>query len=179
MFKKVQEKVTQKISCTNPVKLAMKSMLGRKSLNRKTMTESKKKREKGCMDNKLEAILKEIKMNKNASTITNLRFDIDGTQNSQPSGSKTMESIGVLASNEYSESEIRYLRHSAKLLYENELNSNETLISNEDSEEEEYHMVTGAKRQLHRQSSQNPESLNDTTRSHADHNTTRQKGKTT
>ena len=46
------------------------------------------------MDNKLEAFLKEIKMNKNASTITNLRFDIDGTQNSQPSGSKTMESIG-------------------------------------------------------------------------------------
>ena len=53
-----------------------------------------KKREKGCMHNKLEAFLKEIKMNKNASTITNLRFDIDGTQNSQPSGSKTMESIG-------------------------------------------------------------------------------------
>ena len=33
-------------------------------------------------------------------------------------------------------------------------------------------MVTGANRQLHRQSSQNPQSLNDTTGSHADKNVT-------
>ena len=38
--------------------------------------------------------------------------------------------------------------------------------------EEDYHMVTGANRQLHRQSSQNPQSLNDTRGSHAEQNTT-------
>ena len=43
------------------------------------------------------------------------------------------------------------------------------MLSNEESEEEEYHMVTGANRQLHRQSSQK---LNDTIGSNADQNTT-------
>ena len=46
------------------------------------------------------------------------------------------------------------------------------MISNGDSEEEDHHMVTGANRQLHRQRSQNPKSLNDTTEFHADRNTT-------
>ena len=45
------------------------------------------------------------------------------------------------------------------------------MISEKDSEEEDYHMVTGANRQLHRQSSQNPQSLNDTVGSHADQTT--------
>ena len=35
----------------------------------------------------------------------------------------------------------------------------------------EYHMVTRANQQLHRQSSQNPKAFNDTTGSHADQNT--------
>ena len=36
-----------------------------------------------------------------------------------------------------------------------------TILPNEESEEEDYHMVTEANRQLHRQSSQNSQSLND------------------
>ena len=111
------------------------------------------------------------------STTTNPRSE--AAQNSQPSGSK---SIGVHASNvENTDSEnedyplkasgSKDLRHPAKPLYKNEIDLDETMISNEDSEEEDYHMVTGANRQFHRQSSQNPQSLNDTTGSHADHNT--------
>ena len=55
------------------------------------------------------------------------------------------------------------LRHPAKSLYQNELNLEDEIIASE----EDYHMVTGANQQLHRQSSQNP---NDTKGSHVDQN---------
>ena len=55
------------------------------------------------------------------------------------------------------------LRHPAKSLYQNELNLEDEIIASE----EDYHMVTGANRQLHRQSSQKP---NDTIGSHVDQN---------
>ena len=104
-------------------------------------------------------------------------------QNSQPSGSKSIRSNGVHASNiENSDieneddhplraSDMRELRNPARPLCQNEPNLDETIISEGDSEEEDYHMVTGANRQLHRQSSQNPQSLNDTVGSHADQTT--------
>ena len=62
-------------------------------------------------------------------------------------------------------------RHPARPFCRSETNLDEKLVSEEDSEEKDYHMVTGANRQLHRENSQNPQSLNDTTGSHADHNT--------
>ena len=134
------------------------------------------------MENKLDAILKEIKSNKSAFTVTNPRSEMDGIQNMQPSGSKTNKSIGVHASyNENIDSEdedyplqaskMRDLRHPAKPFHRSETNLDRTLISDEDSEVEDYHMVTGANRQLHRQSSQNPQSLNDTVGSHVDQTT--------
>ena len=101
-------------------------------------------------------------------------------QNSQPSGSKSVRSNGVHASNiENSDTEdeddhplrasqMHELRNSARPFHQNIQNINETIVSNEDSEEGGYHMVTGANRQLHRQSSQSPQSLNDTIGSHAD-----------
>ena len=135
------------------------------------------------IDNKFDAILREIKTSKNASTITNPRSESNETQNNQPSGSRN-RSIGVRASeNENSDSEnednhpirasnMHELRDPARPFCQNRFELDETLVSNEDSEEENYHMVTGANRQLHRQSSQNPQSLNDTTGSHAAQNTT-------
>ena len=135
------------------------------------------------IDNKFDAILREIKTSKNASTITNPRSESNETQNNQPSGSRN-RSIGVRASeNENSDSEnednhpirasnMHELRDPARPFCQNRFELDETLVSNEDSEEEDYHMVTGANRQLHRQSSQNPQSLNDTTGSHAAQNTT-------
>ena len=135
------------------------------------------------IDNKFDAILREIKTSKNASTITNPRSESNETQNNQPSGSRN-RSIGVRASeNENSDSEnednhpirasnMHELRDPARPFCQNIFELDETIVSNEDSEEEDYHMVTGANRQLHRQSSQNPQSLNDTTGSHAAQNTT-------
>ena len=50
------------------------------------------------IDNKFEAILKEIKSNKSASTVTNPRSELNENQEPQASGSKTNKSIGVHAS---------------------------------------------------------------------------------
>ena len=48
------------------------------------------------------------------------------------------------------------LKHPAKPLILNEPDVDVTKLSNEESDEEAYHMVTGANRQLHRQHSQKP-----------------------
>ena len=102
------------------------------------------------MENKLDAILKEIKSNKSASTVTNPRSEMNEIQNMQPSGSKTNKSNGVHASyNENIDSEdedhplqaskMGDLRHPAKPFHRSETNLDRTLISDEDSEVEDYH----------------------------------------
>ena len=102
------------------------------------------------MENKLDAILNEIKSNKSASTVTNPRSEMNEIQNMQPSGSKTNKSTGVHASyNENIDSEdedcplqaskMRDLRHPAKPFHRSETNLDRTLISDEDSEVEDYH----------------------------------------
>ena len=127
--------------------------------------------------------MKEIRTSKTASTITNPRSEPNGIHNLQPSGSKNDKSSRVRASNiENSDTEneddhplrasdMRELRNPARPLCQNVPNLDKTIISEGDSEEEDYHMVTGANKQLHRQSSQNPQSLNDTVGSHADQTT--------
>ena len=113
------------------------------------------------------------------STITNPRSETIEIQNSKPSGSNF---IGVHASNTEksdSENEVHPLRVSgskdlkypAKPLYCDEIDLDATMISKENSEEKDSHMVTGANRKLDRQNTQNAQSLNDTTGSHANHNT--------
>ena len=99
------------------------------------------------MENKLDAILKEIKSNKSAWSVTNPMSEINDTQNMQPSGSKIDKSIGVHASynaksdsddEDYSlqVSKMKDLRHPAKPFYGSEINLDETLVSEEDWEEE-------------------------------------------
>ena len=102
------------------------------------------------MENKFDAILKEIRTNKTTSIITNPRSEIDGMQNSQPSGSKSIMSNGVHASNiENSDTEdedghnlrasqMHELRNPARPIHQNIQNINEAIVSNEDSEEEDY-----------------------------------------
>ena len=108
------------------------------------------------MENKLDAILKEIKSNKSVSTVTNPRSEMDHIQNIQPSGSKTNRSIGVHASHIYNSdsenddyplqaSEMRDLRHPAKPLFRCESDVDVTIHSNEESDAEEvedYHRVS-------------------------------------
>ena len=104
------------------------------------------------MENKFEAILKEIRTSKSASTITNPRSEVKGIQNFQPSGSKGNSSNGVCASNaENSDtededdhplraSEMHEPRDPARPVYQNIPYLDEIIVSNEDSEEEEdYH----------------------------------------
>ena len=87
--------------------------------------------------------------NKNSS---NPRSETNGAQIMQPSGSKTDESIDVHASNNInseqenddyllSPSEMRELKRPASSLDRSILNSDETLVSNEDSEDEDYHIL--------------------------------------
>ena len=103
------------------------------------------------MDSKLEAILREVKSNKTASTTTDPRSDSNEIQDSQPSGSKTTQSIGVHASNnENSDSEnddfplraskMKDLKHPAKPLFQSRSDVDVTIHSDEESDiEEEYH----------------------------------------
>ena len=99
---------------------------------------------------RFEAILKEVKSNKPASTATNPRSDINEMQDSQPSGSKTNRFIGVRASNiESTDSEnddypleaskMKDLKHPAKPLFQNESDVDVTILSNEESDVEDYH----------------------------------------
>ena len=103
------------------------------------------------MNNKLDAILKELKSYKCRSTVTNPRSEANETEDIQQSASKSKKSIGVNASNtENSESEndnyplkaseMKNLRRPAKLFVRSETDLNATLVSNEDSEEGDYHM---------------------------------------
>ena len=104
------------------------------------------------MENKFEAILKELRTNTSASTITNLRSELNGTQDSQPSRSKSNRSNGVRASNvENSDtededdhllraSEMYELRNPARPVYQNIPNLDEIVVSNEDSEEDDDHI---------------------------------------
>ena len=134
------------------------------------------------MENKLDAILMEIKTNKSTSMTTNPRSEMNEVESMQPSGSKGKRSMGVNASDNESidsgnediplkASEMRDLRHPAKPIHQNDTTLDATVIFNEESDEEDYHMVTGANKPLHRQSSQNTPLLNDTLGSHADRNT--------
>ena len=106
-------------------------------------------------DNKLGAILKEVTSNKTTSTTTNPRSDVNEIKDPQPSGSKTNRSKGVHASNiENSDSENedfslraskkKDLKHPDKPLLQNDSDVNVTIFSNEESDLEDYHMVTGA-----------------------------------
>ena len=92
------------------------------------------------MENKFETILKEIRTNKGASTITSPRYEINGAHNIQSSGSKSYKSTGVPASNiKNSESEnedhplrasdMKELENLARQFYQTVPNSDETIIS--------------------------------------------------
>ena len=103
------------------------------------------------MENKFDAILKEIRTSKTASTITNPRSEPNGIHNLQPSGSKNDKSSGVRASNIENSgtenednhplraSDMRELRNPARPLCQNVPNLDETIISEGDSEEADYH----------------------------------------
>ena len=97
------------------------------------------------MENKFETILKEIKSNKSASTVTNPRSKYNENRDPQPSGSKTNRSKGVHASNnENSDSEnddyplraskMKDLSYPARPVFHNESDVDVTIHPDEDSD---------------------------------------------
>ena len=114
------------------------------------------------MENKLEMILKEIKSNKSASTVTNPGSETNENRDPQPSGSKTNRSIGVHASNnENSDSEnddyplraskMKDLRHPARPIFHNESDVDVTINPEDESDAEEvedYHIPTSGVLQI-------------------------------
>ena len=97
------------------------------------------------IDNKFETILREFKNNKSVSTVTTPRSETNESQDTEQSGSKINKSKGVHASNTvYSDleedghplrvSNMSELRNPDKPFRQNELEIDETMISNEDSE---------------------------------------------
>ena len=79
------------------------------------------------MVNKFQAILKEISINKSASTLTSPRSEINGFQNDQPSGSKNDRSTEVRAS-KIENSDTRNENHSLRASDMNELRNPRTTI---------------------------------------------------
>ena len=119
-------------------------------VERKNTERIEKMREE--MDNKLEAILEEIKYNKSASTVTNPKSVVNEIQEPQPSGSGIDPSIGVRASNnensgsendDYSlrASKMKDLKHPARPLFQNQSDVDITIHSNEESDVEDYHNI--------------------------------------
>ena len=102
-------------------------------------------------ENKLDAILMEIRTYKNTSMATNTRSEINEIGNMQPSGSGGKRSMGVNASdNESLDSEnediplrasiINDLKHPAKTSFRGESDADVTIHSDEESDrEEDYH----------------------------------------
>ena len=123
------------------------------------------------MESKFDAILKETRTNKTTSTITNPRCESDGIQNSAITSNIENSDTEDEDDHPLRASEMHEPRSHARLIHQYIPKINETIVSNDDSQEEDYHKVTGANRQLHRQSSKNPQSLNDTVGSHADQTT--------
>ena len=102
------------------------------------------------MENKLDAILMEIKTSKSTSMTTNPRSEMNEIENMQQSGSKGKKSMGVNASDNESidsenediplkASEMRDLRHPAKPIHQNDTTLDATIVLNEESDEEDYH----------------------------------------
>ena len=115
------------------------------------------------MDNKLEAVLREIRIDKSSSTATNPRSDINEMQGNQGSRSRIDRSIEVRASNNKNSdsenddfplkaSKMKDLKLPADPLYQIESDVNVAVLSNEETDEEDYHMVTEANRPFHRPS---------------------------
>ena len=136
---------------TEPSQISNEIQVWTQIMEQRTNDRIEKMREE--MENKLETILKEIKSNKSASTVTIPNSEINEIRDPQTSGSKTNKSIGVHASNnENSDSDnddyplraskMKDLRHPAKPLFHNESDVDVTILSNEETdaeEEEDYH----------------------------------------
>ena len=133
---------------TEPSQMSNEMQVWTQIMEQKNNDRIEKMREE--MENKLGAILREIKFNESASTVTNPRSDINEMRENQPSGSKLSNPIGVHASNHENSdsenddyplraSEMKDLKHPARPFFETETDLDQAILSNEESEQEDYH----------------------------------------
>ena len=126
------------------------------------------------MDEKLEKILKEMKNNRRRQSVPNRRYreqntpragtskyisNEDGEENA--SGPENQEC--EIQDNPFRPSNLNELRTPMQPLSIQNIDLNDSVVMNEDRTREDYHMVTGATKPLHRQSS------NNTTITHNEH----------
>ena len=126
------------------------------------------------MDEKLEKILKEMKNNKRTQSVPNRRYRERNTpragtskytsnEDSEENASEPENQECEIQDNPFRPSNFNELRTPVQPLSIQNINLNDSVVINEDRTQEDYHMVTGATKPLHRQSS------NDTTTTHNEH----------
>ena len=126
------------------------------------------------MDEKLEKILKEMKNNRRTQSVPNRRYreqntpkagtskyisNEDGEENATEPENQERE----IQDNPFRPSNLNELRTPMQPLNIQNIDLNDSVVMNEDRTQEDYHMVTGATKPLHRQSS------NNTTITHNEH----------
>ena len=118
------------------------------------------------MDEKLEKILKEMKNNRRTQSVPNRRYREQNTPRAGTSKYTSNEDGGENApepenqecevqDNPFRPSNLNELRTPIQPLSIQNIYLNGSVVINEDRTEEDYHMVTGATKPLHRQSSNN------------------------
>ena len=126
------------------------------------------------MDEKLEKILKEMKNNRRTQSVPNRRYREQNTPRAGTSKHISNEDDEENASgpenqeceiqgNPFRPSNLNELRTPMQPLSIQNIDLNDSVVINEDRTQEDYHMVTGATKPLHRQSS------NNTTTTHNEH----------
>ena len=123
------------------------------------------------MDEKLEKILKEMKNNRRAQSVPNRRYreqntpkagtsryisNEDGEENASEPENQECET----QDNPFRPSNLNELRTPMQPLSIQNIDLNDSVVINENRTEEDYHMVTGATKPLHRQSSNNTTTTN-------------------
>ena len=126
------------------------------------------------MDEKLEKILKEMKNNRRTQSVPNRRYREQNTpkagtskyisnEDGEENASEPENQEREIQDNPFRPSNLNELRTPMQPLNIQNIDLNDSVVMNEDRTQEDYHMVTGATKPLHRQSS------NNTTITHNEH----------
>ena len=126
------------------------------------------------MDEKLEKILKEMKNNRRTQSVPNRRYREQNTpragtskyisnEDGEEKASEPENQEREIQDNPFRPSNLNELRTPMQPLNIQNIDLNDSVVMNEDCTQEDYHMVTGATKPLHRQSS------NNTTTTHNEH----------
>ena len=126
------------------------------------------------MDEKLEKILKEMQNNRRTQSVPNRRYREQNTpkagtsnnisnEDGEENASEPENQEREIQDNPFRPSNLNELRTPMQPLNIRNIDLNDSVVMNEDRTQEDYHMVTGATKPLHRQSS------NNTTITHNEH----------